>query len=75
MLRLTDQAGGQALIGVAWKILALDGSEVFESSQDSPRAILAEGTYQAVATHGGNSYRSSFQIKPGEETVVEIATR
>ena len=75
MFRLVDAASGEAAPGVTWQMLASNGSVVARSDQSAPSMILAEGAYEAVATLGQTSYRSAFEIRPGEQTTVEIPMR
>lgn len=73
--RLLSEASDEPLDDVAWQIVATDGSIVAQSDEATPRIVFAEGRYEVIARRGGESFRTSFEIKPGEATLVDIASR
>ncbi len=71
-LRLVSQIGGSPVANTAWAVFSEDGDKVFESRTVSPTLILSEGSYEAAVRNGEKSFKKIFQVKPGQNTKIEI---
>ena len=71
-LRLVSRSGGDAIANTSWTVSTQDGQPVFTSTSVSPSLVLAEGTYEAVAKNGDNTYRQTFLVRPGLGLRVEV---
>ncbi|MEO1264539.1 MAG: hypothetical protein AAFV26_02415, partial [Pseudomonadota bacterium] len=73
--KLVTKAGGEAIAGTRWTIIADSGDVIRESVGALPRHVLAPGTYTVSAISGGQSYRRSFRVQSGRNADVEVLQR
>lgn len=71
--KLVTRPGGEALPDTHWTILNQQGELVRETVGALCTHLLAPGTYSAAARSAGRLYKSTFTIKPGETSTVEVA--
>jgi hypothetical protein len=74
-LKLTGQAGGEAIANTAWSVLTPGGDVVKESIGAFPRVILAEGDYRVIARNDGKTYEREFEVVTGVDREVEVLTQ
>jgi hypothetical protein len=73
--RLVPEGGGRPLGGTVWQVLAPGGRVVTQSTEPTPTYVFAAGAYDLIVQHGGKTYRSSFDVKAGQPTSVEVVAR
>jgi len=71
-LRLVSRTGGDPIANTSWSVFTQDGEKVFSSGLLAPSLILAEGVYEAAASNGSRTFRSTFTVKPGQNIRVEV---
>jgi hypothetical protein len=75
VLKLVNDAGGEARANTSWSILTLGGDVIKESTGAFPRMILAEGDYRAIARSDGKTYERNFKVTSGVDGEIEVIAR
>ena len=75
MLKLVNEAGGEARTNTSWSVLTLGGDVIKESNGAFPRVILAEGDYRAIARSDGKTYERNFKVTSGVDGEIEVIAR
>jgi hypothetical protein len=75
VLKLVNDAGGEARANTSWSILTLGGDVIKESTGAFPRMILAEGDYRAIARSDGRTYERNFKVTSGVDGEIEVIAR
>ena len=71
-LKLASDRGGPAIANTAWAVFTVQGEKVFETARIAPSLVLAEGSYEAVATNGSRTLRHPFEVEAGDPVDVEV---
>jgi len=71
---LVSTEGGEAILGVEWRVEDMSGNEVYSETGAFPTAVLAEGDYVVIAQQGEDVYNREFQVTPGPARDIEILT-
>lgn len=71
-LKLVSVEGGEAVANTSWTVLTKDGATVHESIGAFPSLVLAEGSYEAVASHQDQVYSRQFTVEPGVDRDIEV---
>lgn len=71
-LKLVSVEGGEAVANTSWTVLTKDGTTVHESIGAFPSIVLAEGSYEAVASHQDQVYSREFTVEPGVDRDIEV---
>ena len=71
-LRLASEPGGPPVASTRWAVFTAQGQKVFETARIAPSLVLAEGSYEAVATNGERTLRHPFEVEAGDPVGVEI---
>jgi hypothetical protein len=74
-LKLVNERGGEARANTQWSVLTEGGDVVKESTGASPRVILAEGKYRAIAGNDNKTYEGAFRVVDGVDREVILSTR
>jgi hypothetical protein len=75
LLKLVNEAGGEARANTGWSVLTLGGDVIKESTGAFPRMILAEGDYRAIARSDGRTYERNFKVTSGVDGEIEVVAR
>ena len=72
-LKLVSDRGGEALANTAWSVIT-PGGDVIEGidRRVSPRVILSEGEYRAIAKNEGKVFERPFNVVNGVDGEVEV---
>ena len=73
-MKLVREHGGEAIADTAWSVTTASGDPVRESVGAFPSMVLAAGDYVIVAKNRDKVYQRLFEVKPGENTDVEVLT-
>jgi hypothetical protein len=75
LLKLVNEAGGEARTNTSWSVLTLGGDVIKESTGAFPRVILAEGDYRAIARSDGRTFERNFKVTSGVDGEIEVIAR
>jgi hypothetical protein len=75
LLKLVNEAGGEARTNTSWSVLTLGGDVIKESTGAFPRMILAEGDYRAIARSDGRTFERNFKVTSGVDGEIEVIAR
>lgn len=70
--KLVSKPGGEGIADTAWAIYSSSGDIIREMAGSSPRLILSEGDYTAIALHQSKEHASEFHVSPGQNKDVEV---
>jgi hypothetical protein len=70
--KLVSEPGGEAIAGVRWVILGLNGNVIKESAGALPTHILAPGDYSVSARFNNQLYTRTFSVRSGETNEIEV---
>ena len=73
-MKLVREHGGEAIADTAWSVTTASGDPVRESVGAFPSMVLAAGDYVIVAKNRDKVYQRLYEVKPGENTDVEVLT-
>jgi hypothetical protein len=71
-LKLVNEPGGEALADTSWAVLTISGDPVVDRVGAFASFILAEGTYSAVAQHGGDNFSREITVEAGSNKEIEV---
>ena len=74
-LMLAEGAGGRTIADVFWEIRDRSGKTVWQTGLSAPLVVLAAGRYTAIGEHGGRQYEAVFDVRPGEDKVLEVSAK
>jgi len=58
-----------------WEVRGPDGKVVWRTSQHTPRALLAPGTYQIRCELRGETLQETVELKPGQLLITKLGTQ
>ena len=71
-LKLVNAPGGEALANTSFTILTPGGDIIRELIGAFPSLVLAEGDYQLIARHNGQTYQSEFKVQSALDRDIEV---
>jgi hypothetical protein len=75
VLKLVNEAGGEALANTTWSVLTPGGDTVKEMIGAFPSVTLQQGDYTAIARNEGRAFSTQFSVEPGKDIELELPTQ